>query len=168
MCIQLKPAVASKNTCVFVSIRENATQVKRVSKKRVSVLVKPIQNSEKATVTSKLKFVNASTQTDDKIHVGCHDVATLTENMFPECPERKHCDPDFLADSFLSSEIDDLLDESFKVDDLETSDDDYESQDEDNERISSSCKFIVFWGMLSQLLIFCFECRKVAHIENIY
>ena len=48
--------------------------------------------------------------------------------MFP------HCDPDFLDDSFLSSEIDDPLDESFKVDDLETSDDEYESQDEDSER----------------------------------
>ena len=91
MCIQLKLEVASKNTCVLVSIRENATQVKRVSKKRVSVLVKPVQNSEKATVTSKLKFVNASTQTDDKIHVGCHDVATLMENMFPECPECFTC-----------------------------------------------------------------------------
>ena len=45
-----------------------------------------------------------------------------------------HCDPDFLDDSFLSSEIDDPLDESFKVDDLETSDDEYESQDEDSER----------------------------------
>ena len=78
-----------------------------------------------------------------------------------------HCDPDFLDGSFLSSEIDDPLDESFKVD-LETSDDGYESQAEDSERISSSCKFIVFWEMLSQLLIFCFKCRKVAHIENIY
>ena len=111
MCIQLKLEVASKNTCVLVSIRENATQVKRVSKKRVSVLVKPIQNSEKATVTSKLKFVNASTQTGEKILVGWHYVATLTENMFPECPEREHCEPDFLDDSFLSSEIDDPLDE---------------------------------------------------------
>ena len=79
--------------------------------------------------------------------------------MFP------HCDPDFLDDSFLSSEIDDPLDESFKVD-LETSDDGYESQAEDSERISSSCKFIVFWEMLSQLLIFCFKCRKAAHIEK--
>ena len=73
---------------------------------------------------------------DDKIHVDCHDVATLTENMFPECPERKDCDPDFLDDSFLSSEIDDPLDKSFKVD-LESSGDDDESQDEDEERISS-------------------------------
>ena len=129
-------------------------------------MVKPSQISEKATMTSKLKFVNASTQTDDKIHVGCHVVSTLTENMFPVCPERKHCDPDFLDDSFLSSEIDDPLDESFKVDDLETSDDDGESQDEDEEEISSSCKFIVFWEMLSQLLIFCFKCRKAAHIEK--
>ena len=127
--------------------------------------MKPIQVSEKATITS--KFVNTSTQTDDKIHVSCHDVATLMEKMFPECPERKDCDPDFLDDSFLSSEIDDPLDESFKVDDLETSDDDDESQDEDKERISSSCKFIVFWEMRSQLLIFCFKCRKAAHIEKI-
>ena len=86
--------------------------------------------------------------------------------MFPECPERKDCDPDFLDDSFLSSEIDDPLDESFKVDDLETPDDDNESQDEDEEKISSSCKFIVFWEMLSQLLIFYFKCRKAAHIEK--
>ena len=115
-------------------------------------------------MTSKLKFVNASTQTDDKVHVGCHDVATLTENMFPECPERKHCDPDFLDDSFLSSEIDDPLDESFKVDDLETSDDGDESreEEEEEERISSSCKSIVFWEML----IFRFKCRKAAHIEK--
>ena len=126
-----------KGTYVFVSIREKATQVNQVSKKSVSDFVKPSQVSEKATMTSKLKFVNASTQTDDKIHVGCHDVATLTENMFPECPERKDCDPDFFDDSFLSSEIDDPLDESFKVDDLETSDDDDESQDEEEERISS-------------------------------
>ena len=109
-------------------------------------------------MTSKLKFVNATTQTDDKIHVGLHDVATLTENMFPECPERKDCDPDFFDDSFLSSEIDDPLDESFKVDDLETSDDDGESQDDDEEEISLSCKFIVFREMLSQLLIICFKC----------
>ena len=100
-------------------------------------MVKPSQISEKATMTSKLKFVNASTQTDDKIHVGCHVVSTLTENMFPVCPERKHCDPDFLDDSFLSSKIDDPVDESFKVDDLETSDDDNESQDKDKEKISS-------------------------------
>ena len=86
----------------------------------VLVLVKPSQVSEKATMTSKLKFVNASTQADGKIHVGCNDVATLTENMFPECPDRKDRDPDFIDDSFLSSEIDDPLDESFKVDDLET------------------------------------------------
>ena len=78
--------------------------------------------------------------------------------MFP------HCDPDFLDDSFLSSEIDDPLDESFKVD-LETSDDGYESQAEDSERISSSCKFIVFWEMLSQLLIFCFKCRKLLILK---
>ena len=96
----MKPEVSSKGTCVFVLIREKATQVKRVSKKSVSVLVKPSQVSEKVTLTSKLKFVNASTQTDDKIHVGCHDVATLTENMVPECPERKYCDLDFLDDSF--------------------------------------------------------------------
>ena len=70
----------------------------------------------------------------NKIQVGCHNVATLTENMFPECPERKHYDPDFLNDSFLSSEIDDPLDESFKVDELETSDDDDESQDEDEKK----------------------------------
>ena len=82
MCIQVKPEVASKATCVFVSIREKATQVKWVSKKSVSVLVKPSQVSERATVTSKLNVVNASTQTDDKIHVDCHDVASLTENMF--------------------------------------------------------------------------------------
>ena len=61
-------------------------------------------------------------------------MATLTENMFPECPEKKHCDPDFLDDSFLSSEIDDPLDESLKVDDLQTSDDDNESQDENEEK----------------------------------
>ena len=73
--------------------------------------MKPSQVSEKATVTSKLKFVNASTQTGEKILVGWHYVATLTENMFPECPEREHCEPDFLDDSFLSSEIDDPLDE---------------------------------------------------------
>ena len=71
-------------------------------------------------------------------------MAALTENMFPECPEKKHYDPDFLDNSFLSSEIDDPLDESFKVDDLQTSDDDNESQDEDEEKISSSCMFIVF------------------------
>ena len=71
-------------------------------------------------------------------------MAALMENMFLECPEKKHCDPDFLDDSFLSSEIDDPLDESFKVDDLQTSDDDNESQDEDEEKISSSCMFIVF------------------------
>ena len=128
--------------------------------------MKPSQVSENATTTSKLKFVNASTQTDGKIHVGCHDVPTLTENMFAECPERKDCDPDFLDDSFLSSENDDPLDESFKVDDLETSDDDDESQDEDEERISSSCKFITFREMLSQLLMFCFKCRKAAHTEK--
>ena len=144
MCIQVKPEVESKGTSVFVSIHKKATQVKQVSTKSVLVLLKPSQVSKKATMTSKLKFVNASTQTDDKIHVGSYDVATLTENMFPECPERKHCDPNFLNDSFLSSEIDDPLDESFKVDDLETSDDDDESQDEDNEKVSSSCKFIVF------------------------
>ena len=74
--------------------------------------------------------------------------------------------PDFLDESFLSSEIDDPLDESFKVDDLETSDDDDESQDKVEENISSPCKFIVFWEMLSQLLVFCFKCRKAAHIEK--
>ena len=94
MWIQVKPEVSTKGTCVFVLIHEKATQMKRVSTKSVSVLVKPSQVSEKATMTSKLKFVIASTQTDDKIYVGCHDVATLTENMFPESPERKHCDPD--------------------------------------------------------------------------
>ena len=93
-------------------------------------------------------------------------MAALTENMFPECPEKKHCDPDFLDNSFLSSEIDDPLDESFKVDDLQTSDDDNESQDEDEEKISSSCMFIVSWEMLSQLLIFCFKSRKATHIEK--
>ena len=117
-------------------------------------------------MTSKLKFVNASTQNAEKPHVGCHDLATLTKKMFQECPEKKHCDSDFLDDSFLSSKIDDSLDELFKVDDLETSDDDDESQDEDEKKISSSCMFIVFWGMLSQLLIFCLKCRKSAHIEN--
>ena len=105
-------------------------------------------------MTSKLKFVNSSARTDDKIYAGCHDVAILTEI----CPERKHCDPDFLDDSFLSSKIDDPLDESFKVDDLEASDNDDESQKEDNERISSWCKFIVFREMFSQLLIFRFKC----------
>ena len=82
------------------------------------------------------------------------------------CPERKHCDPDFLDDSFLSSKIDDPLDESFKVDDLEASDNDDESQDEENERISSWCKFIVFREMFSQLLIFRFKCWEAAHIEK--
>ena len=33
------------------------------------------KGNNKAT-TLKLKFVNVSTQTDDKIHVGCHDLAT--------------------------------------------------------------------------------------------
>ena len=56
-------------------------------------------------------------------------MAALTENMFPECPGKKHYDTDFLDNSFLSSEIDDPLDESFKVDDLQTSDDDNESQE---------------------------------------
>ena len=83
-----------------------------------------------------------------------------------ECPDRKHCDPDFLGDSFLSSEIDDPLDESLKAGDLETSDDKDESEEEDEEKISLSCKFIVFWEMLSQLLIFCFKCRKDVLIEN--
>ena len=94
-------------------------------------------------------------------------MATFTENMFPECPEREHCEPDFLDDSFLSSEIDDPLDESLKIDDLEPLDDNDELHDEDNERISSSCKFIVFLEMFSQLLIFCFKCKKAAHIEKI-
>ena len=85
-------------------------------------------------MTSKLKFVNASTQNAEKPHVGCHDLATLTKKMFQECPEKKHCDSDFLDDSFLSSKIDDSLDELFKVDDLETSDDDDESQDEDEKK----------------------------------
>ena len=49
--------------CIFI---EKATQVKR------------------ATMTSKLKFVNSSAQTDDKIYAGCHDVAILTENMSRE------------------------------------------------------------------------------------
>ena len=80
--------------------------------------------------------------------------------------QRKHYDLDILDDSFLSSEIDNPLDESFKVDDLETSDDDDESQDDENKIISSLCKFLVFWEMLSQLLIFCFKCRKAAHIEK--
>ena len=137
MRIQVKPEVSSNGTCVFVLICEKVMQVKQAFKKSLSVLVKPSQISEKATMTSKLKFVNASTQTDDKIHVGCHDVATLMENMFPVCPERKHCDPDFLDDSFLSSKIDDPVDESFKVDDLETSDDDNESQDEGEEKIKN-------------------------------
>ena len=79
MCIQVKPEVASKGKCVFVSNHKKATQAKWISKKCVLVLVKPSQVAEKATITSKLKFVNVSTQTDDKIHVGCHDVATLTE-----------------------------------------------------------------------------------------
>ena len=57
---------SSKGTCVFVSIRENAAQVKRVLRKSVSFLVKPSQVLEKATMTSKLIFLNASTQTDDK------------------------------------------------------------------------------------------------------
>ena len=82
MHIHIKPEVSSKGTCVFLSIRENTKQVKRVSKKSVSVLVKPSQVLEKATMTSKLKFVNASTQADDKIHEGCHDVATFTENFY--------------------------------------------------------------------------------------
>ena len=117
-------------------------------------------------MTSKLKLGNASAQTDDKTHGGHPYVATLTKKKFPECPDRKHCDPDFFDDSFLSSEIDDPLDESFKVDDLETSDDDDESQDEDEEKISSLCKFIVFCEMLQQLLIFCFKSKKAAHIEK--
>ena len=125
-----------------------------------------IDFDETKSMTSKLKFVNASTQNAEKTHVGCHDLATLTKKMFQECPEKKHCDSDFLDDSFLSSKIDDSLDELFKVDDLETSDDDDESQDEYEEKISSLCMFIVFWGMLSQLLIFCFKCRKAAHTEN--
>ena len=50
-------------------------------------------------------------------------MATLTETIFPECPERKHSDPNFLDYSFLSSEIDDPVDKPFKVDDLEISDD---------------------------------------------
>ena len=97
--------------------------------------MKPNQVSEKATKTIRLQFVNVSTQTDDKIHVGCHDVATLMETMCPECPERRDCDPDFLNDSFLFSETDEPLNESFKVDDLETSDNVDESQDKDSERI---------------------------------
>ena len=65
--IQVKPEVVSKGTCVFVSIREKATQIKRVFKKSVlvSVLVKPSQVS----MTSKLQFVNASTQTDEILQI---------------------------------------------------------------------------------------------------
>ena len=86
------PEVASKGTGVFVSIREKAMQIKRVPKKIASVLVKPGQVSEKVTMTSKLKFLNFRRQTDGKFHAGYYDVATLTENMFPECPERNHCE----------------------------------------------------------------------------
>ena len=93
-------------------------------------------------------------------------MATLTETIFPECPERKHSDPNFVDYSFLSSEIDDPVDKPFKVDDLEISDDNGESQDEHEEEISSSCKFKIFWIMLSQLLIFCCKCRKASHIEK--
>ena len=53
---------SSKGTCVFVSIRESQTGIE----KSVSFLVKPSQVLEKATMTSKLIFLNASTQTDDK------------------------------------------------------------------------------------------------------
>lgn len=55
-------------------------------------------------------------------------MATLMGNMFPESPERKDCHPDFPNDSFLSSEIHNPLDESFKVDDLDRSNDASESQ----------------------------------------
>ena len=79
--------------CICIDSWKGYTSQAGIQRKEsVSVVVKPSQVSEKGTMTSKLKFVNASTQTDDKIHVGCHDVATLMEDMFPECPW-KHCDP---------------------------------------------------------------------------
>ena len=62
-------------------------------------------------MTSKLKLGNASAKTDNKTHGGHPYVATLTKKSFPECPDRKHCDPYFFDNSFLSSEIDDPLDE---------------------------------------------------------
>ena len=166
MYIQVKPEVASKATCVFVSIREKATQ------SQVGIQKKCIGFGE---AKSGLRKGNNDIEVEycECQHTnGCQNSCRLPwcgsfdVKHVPECPERKQCDPDFLDDSFLSSEIDDPLDESLKAGDLETSDDKDESEEEDEEKISSSCMFIVFWEMLSQLLIFCFKCRKAVLIEN--
>lgn len=56
--------------------------------------------------------------------------------------QREKTDLNFFHVSFLSSEVDDPLDEPFKVHGLEATDDDDESQDEDNKR--NLLKSIVF------------------------
>ena len=67
--IQVKLEVVSKGTCVAVLICEKTTQIKRVSKKvhRFRFWSNQVR-SQKDNNDIKVTIVNASTQTDGKIH----------------------------------------------------------------------------------------------------
>ena len=168
--IQVKPTVVSKGISNTTFTKEKTTQSKRITVKNKAVSVRPSVTKESTTMTE-VNLKNIGTQTTNEYHNNSAimtDAATMADT-FQHLPEIAENENEVLESSILSSEYDDPNDKSFSVEDEcpAATESKYETDDE-NDIINLSTKFIVFWPMLSQLLVFCLKCKKAPHIEMLY
>ena len=126
--IQVKLEVVSKCTCVVVLICEKTTQIKRVSKKvhRFRFWSNQVRSQKRQQWH---QSYNCECQhTNWWQNSWAAKMWLLWRKTCFQNAQSEKTDLNFFRVSFLSSEIDDPLDESFKVHGLEATDDDDESR----------------------------------------